>query len=269
MSTYAIGDLQGCYEPLCRLLDKLNFDPAEDQLRFAGDLINRGPDSLKTLRLIYSLRESAMTVLGNHDLHTLAVYYSGQRAKKKDTVNDIFAADDVECLLSWLRQCPLLDWDESRRQLLVHAGIPPQWRVSQALAYAAEVEQVLKSDSATGYFQAMYGNEPSCWDEQLQGLDRLRLITNYFTRMRFINARGCLELAHKEGLEKAPEGYSAWFQFPRQDNIQILFGHWAAIQGFTGHASFIALDTGCVWGGNLRAMNLDTGELIEVPANAE
>ncbi len=268
MPTYAIGDLQGCYEPLCRLLDKLNFDPARDQLRFAGDLINRGPDSLKTLRLIYSLRQSAMTVLGNHDLHTLAVFYGRQRGKKKDTVDAIYEADDAEILLSWLRQNPLLHWDEVRRMLLVHAGIPPQWTVQQAADYAREVERVLASTTAPQYFQAMYGNEPSCWDEALQGMDRMRLITNYLTRMRFIDSRGCLELTHKEGLEKAPSGFNAWFQFPRQDDIRILFGHWAAIQGYTGLPNYIGLDTGCVWGGNLRAMNLDTSELIEVSGHA-
>ncbi|WP_020406992.1 symmetrical bis(5'-nucleosyl)-tetraphosphatase [Hahella ganghwensis] len=264
MSVYAIGDVQGCCEALERLLEKLKFDPAADQILFAGDLINRGPESLQTLRLIYSLRHSVMSVLGNHDLHALAVYFGRQRSKKKDTLSALYDAEDAEVLLEWLRECPLAHYDEERHLMVVHAGVPHHWSVAQTLSLAAEVEQVVRGSHAHDFFCEMYGNLPHCWNESLQGMERLRVITNYLTRMRFLDEQGCLELTHKQGLETAPEGFKAWFQYPRNDDLKILFGHWAAIQGVTGVTRFHALDTGCVWGGNLRAMNVDTGEYIEV-----
>ncbi len=268
MPVYAIGDVQGCYDALGRLLDKLNFDPAADQILFAGDLINRGPESLQTMRLIYSLRHSVMSVLGNHDLHALAVYFGRQKSKKKDTLSDLYEAEDAEVLLEWLRECPLAYYDQSRHLMLTHAGVPPQWSVAQTLRLAGEVEQVVRGPHAIDFFHAMYGNLPHCWNEDLKDMERLRVITNYLTRMRFLDAEGCLELTHKQGLETAPEGFRAWFQYPRDDGLTVLFGHWAAIQGKTNLERVHALDTGCVWGGVLRAMNVDSGEYIEVESHA-
>ncbi|WLQ13902.1 symmetrical bis(5'-nucleosyl)-tetraphosphatase [Hahella aquimaris] len=264
MATYAIGDIQGCFEPLQRLLDKLSFDPAVDSLWFAGDLINRGPHSLECLRYIKSLGDSALSVLGNHDLHALAVYYGGEKIKRKDTFQSILQAPDCEELMQWLLRHPLAYYDSDRNIFMSHAGLPPQWSVSQALTLAAELQRALRGPDAKTYFQNMYGNEPVCWRDDLTGLERLRCITNYFTRMRFLDAKGGLEFKHKEKIETAPPGYAPWFSYPRQDDATILFGHWAALQGNTGRARFVALDTGCVWGGTLRAVNLDTMEMTEV-----
>ena len=266
MTIYAIGDVQGCYQSLRKLLDKISFNDSKDQLWFAGDLINRGPQSLQTLRFIRSLRKSAMTVLGNHDLHALAIYYGDSPAKSKDTLRDLFNASDAPKLFAWLKKQPLAHYDKQRNILLTHAGIPPQWSVKEALRYAHEVEEVLRSEHASKYFAHMYGNTPNLWDEKLKGYDRLRVITNYFTRMRFIDKDGRLDLKSKQGIESAPKGFDAWFNYSRPEKLTMLFGHWAAIQGVTGKKRYIALDTGCVWGCRLRAYALDTGEYFEVPA---
>ncbi len=261
MATYVIGDLQGCYSSLRCLLDKLAYSPSRDELWFAGDLVNRGPESLACLRWV---RDSgARTVLGNHDLHLLAIYYGGKHLlKRKDTLSGIVQSEDAESLLTWLRSQALLIHDDDRDLLLSHAGVPHIWSVTQAKSLAAELESLLQEGDYGAFFEAMYGNQPACWQGDLQGLERARVITNYFTRMRFIMPDGTLDFAAKEGLDSAPEGYFPWFRFERPDTTRIVFGHWAALEGSTGSAQFIATDTGCVWGGALTAMNIDTGERI-------
>lgn len=262
MTDYAIGDIQGCYDRLRDVLAKVDFSPSRDRLWVAGDLINRGPSSLDTLRYIEGLGSSAVVVLGNHDLHLLAVALGGHQTRKKDTLEEILGAPDHDRLVAWLRQQNLCVHDADRNVLMAHAGVPHIWDVGQALACAREVESVIASDQAQEYFTHMYGNQPECWAADLVGMDRWRVITNYFTRMRFIAADGTLELATKESADHAPEGFAPWFEYPRGDDVRIIFGHWAALEGNTGSDRFIALDTGCVWGGALTMMNLDSGEKI-------
>lgn len=209
MAVYAVGDLQGCLDPLKCLLERVAFDPAKDRLWLVGDLVNRGPQSLETLRFLYAMRESVVSVLGNHDLHLLAVAHKSERLKKSDTLREILEAPDREPLLDWLRRLPLLHYDEQRKVALVHAGIPPQWSLEKARLRAAEVEQALRDDQRLPLFlDGMYGNEPAKWDKKLHGIDRLRVITNYFTRMRFCTEDGKLDLKSKEGLDTAPPGYA-------------------------------------------------------------
>jgi len=265
MTLYAVGDLQGCLEPLQCLLAQVAFDPQKDRLWLTGDLVNRGPQSLATLRFLYAMRASVQTVLGNHDLHLLAVRHSRKNLRRSDTLEDILQAPDCDELLHWLRQQPLLHHDAERGLTLVHAGIPPQWTLKKALKRAAEVEAVLRDDGLLAdYLDDLYGNEPSLWDKKLRGTARLRLITNYFTRMRFCTAEGKLELASKEGADTAPEGYAPWFSHPtRKMRWQtIVFGHWAALQGRCDEPYVQALDSGCVWGGALTMLNLDNGQRL-------
>ncbi|WP_166366004.1 symmetrical bis(5'-nucleosyl)-tetraphosphatase [Pseudomonas akapageensis] len=263
MAVYAVGDLQGCLQPLICLLERVAFDPAKDQLWLVGDLVNRGPESLATLRFLYAMRHSLVCVLGNHDLHLLAAGHNIERLKKADTLREIIEAPDAKELLDWLRQQKLLHFDEQREVALVHAGIPPQWSMSKALRYAAEVEEVLRDDNRfKPYLDGMYGNEPNKWDRNLRGIDRLRLITNYFTRMRFCTKEGKLDLKSKEGADSAPAGYLPWYAHKsrRTRLLKIIFGHWAALEGRVDEPGIIALDTGCVWGGALTLLNVDTGE---------
>ncbi|PCM43033.1 symmetrical bis(5'-nucleosyl)-tetraphosphatase [Marinobacter sp. ANT_B65] len=262
MTDFAIGDIQGCYDRLKDVLGKVDFSPSRDRLWVAGDLINRGPSSLETLRYIESLGNSAVVVLGNHDLHLLAVVLGGHALKRKDTLAEILNAPDRDKLVNWLRQQNLCVHDAERNLMMAHAGVPHIWNVEQALASAREVENVIRGEQAPEYFAHMYGNKPERWDEKLSGMDRWRVITNYFTRMRFIATDGRLELTAKESFGSAPEGFAPWFEFSRPDDLRVIFGHWAAIEGKTGIDRFIALDTGCVWGGALTMMNLDSGEKI-------
>ncbi|PXX93437.1 diadenosine tetraphosphatase [Marinobacter vulgaris] len=262
MTDYAIGDIQGCYERLMDVLAKVDFSPSRDRLWVAGDIINRGPSSLDALRYVESLGSSAVVVLGNHDLHLLAVALGGHALKNKDTLSDILEAPDHPRLLDWLRQQNLFVHDANRNLVMVHAGLPHIWTVDQALGYGREVEAVIRGPEAEVYFTHMYGNRPERWHPDLAGMDRWRAITNYFTRMRFIAEDGTLELAAKDSAAAAPDGYAPWFQFPRTDDVRVVFGHWAALEGRTDSDRFIGLDTGCVWGGTLTLMNLDSGEKI-------
>ncbi|HIO28381.1 symmetrical bis(5'-nucleosyl)-tetraphosphatase [Marinobacter salarius] len=262
MTDYAIGDIQGCYERLLDVLAKVDFSPSRDRLWVAGDLINRGPSSLETLRYVESLGSSAVVVLGNHDLHLLAVAMGGHTLRNKDTLADILEAPDHQRLFDWLRQQNLCVHDEDRNLVMVHAGLPHIWSVEEAVGYSREVEAVIRGPEAESYFADMYGNWPERWHPDLSGMDRWRVITNYFTRMRFIAEDGTLELAAKESAASAPDGYAPWFRFPRQDDVRVVFGHWAALEGQTESTRYFGLDTGCVWGGKLTLMNLDTGEKI-------
>ncbi|MBD3658075.1 MULTISPECIES: symmetrical bis(5'-nucleosyl)-tetraphosphatase [Marinobacter] len=262
MTDYAIGDIQGCFDRLLDVLAKVDFSPSRDRLWVAGDLINRGPDSLATLRHIEAMGSSAVVVLGNHDLHLLAVALGGHKPKAKDTLADILGAPDHDRLIEWLRQQNICVYDGDRQLFMAHAGLPHIWSVEQARAHGRELEAVIRGPGAGEYFRQMYGNFPACWDDRLSGMERWRMITNYFTRMRFIAADGTLELATKEAAGKAPEGFAPWFRYPRNDDVKVIFGHWAALEGQTGSDRFIGLDTGCVWGGVLTMMDLDTGERI-------
>ncbi|MDR7088023.1 MULTISPECIES: symmetrical bis(5'-nucleosyl)-tetraphosphatase [Cellvibrio] len=259
MATYAIGDIQGCLEPLQCLLQEIKFNPSKDKLWLAGDLINRGPDTLETLRFLYRLRDSITIVLGNHDLHFIAVYYGQRKRGKNDTLDELLRAPDCADLVYWLRQQKLVHHDPLLNFTMVHAGIPPQWDLSEALAHAREVENVLQTDKVEIFLAGMYGNLPNRWNDNLAGVDRLRLITNYFTRMRFCSADGELELQTKESVDAAPIGFAPWFSFAERKtwDQRILFGHWAALEGRTDVENVYALDTGCVWGGSLTALRLE------------
>ncbi len=257
MTHYAVGDIQGCLDPLLRLLGSVSFDPACDKLIAVGDLINRGPKSLETLRFCKGLGDSFKTVLGNHDLHLLAIAHGVRAPTPKDTVNEILAASDRDELLAWLQQQPLLLTIDDFT--VVHAGIPPIWSLTQARRLAAEIAEVLRSDNSTEYFHNMYGNQPRQWSDDLQGPERWRVITNYLTRMRFCTAEGRLELESKDAAN-APAPYAPWFAHKGRKTGQdkIIFGHWAALEGRDCGPNLFALDTGCVWGGPMRLMNLQS-----------
>lgn len=263
MATYAIGDIQGCYASLMQLLELIEFSD-QDQLWLTGDLVNRGPQSVEVLRFVSSLGGQAISVLGNHDLHLLAVH-SGQVARKAgQTLAPVLAAPDCEQLLDWLRQQPLLHDDQRLGSVMVHAGIPHIWTLDQAKALATEVETVLRTDPSN-YFKEMYGDQPQRWRNSLKGADRLRVITNYFTRMRFIKKSGRLDFAAKGGLESQPNAYLPWFAQIRKEPLgrRVICGHWAAL-GFYENALMSGLDTGCVWGNRLSALRLDDGALFSV-----
>lgn len=257
MATYAIGDIQGCFDELTTLLSNIGFSK-KDTLWVAGDLVNRGPKSLETLRYLKSLGKRAVIVLGNHDLHLLAVHYGASKVKRSDTLDEILAADDRQELMDWLRKQKLLVHDPLLNYSMSHAGIPPQWTLSEALNYAKEVEDVISGDNAAEFFHNMYGNQPDLWDDTLTGWDRLRLITNYLTRMRFCDIRGRLELKAKGIIGSQPDYTYPWFVLPRKTEQQpLIFGHWAALEGQADADNVFALDTGCVWGNALTAMCLE------------
>lgn len=272
MATYAVGDLQGCLEPLQCLLEQVAFDPARDRLWLVGDLVNRGPQSLETLRYLYSIRDSLVCVLGNHDLHLLAAWRNIERLKKSDTLREILEAPDCEELLQWLRQQKLMHYDEALHVALVHAGIAPQWSLKKALKCAAEVEEALRDDNRfEPFLDGMYGNDPAKWDSDLKGVTRLRVITNYFTRMRFCTSEGKLDLKSKEGLDTAPAGYAPWFSHKERKtrDLKIIFGHWAALEGRSNEPGIFALDSGCVWGGAMTLLNVDSGMRITCDCDAQ
>lgn len=267
MATYVVGDIQGCFDALRRLLDSATFDPAHDRLWSVGDLVNRGPDNLNTLRFFRDLGERALAVLGNHDLHLLAVEAGARKSGRKDTVQDVLEAPDAPKLLHWLRHQPLIHL--AGPYVLSHAGVPHIWSAAEASAFAAEVETQLRRDDYRNFLLHMYGDQPDRWYPELTGWDRLRVIVNYFTRMRFIGTGGNLDFAAKEGAEEAPFGMHPWFAYPRQTadrHAVFLFGHWAALNGETGKPRFIGLDTGCIWGGHLTMLRLDDGRKFQVPA---
>lgn len=263
MAVYAIGDVQGCYEPLQRLLEKLRFDTSQDQVWFAGDLINRGPSSLKVLRLVKSLEESAVAVLGNHDLTLLAIAAGCILPRRKDTLQDILQAPDRETLLEWLRYRPLMHYDAKLNFILAHAGVAPQWDLKQAIDCAAEVERVLQSPNYINFLNEMYGNEPHHWHDDLQGTARLRFIVNAFTRMRYCHLNGALNFKYKGPLGSQPSYLVPWFQVPlrRTYTSNIVFGHWAALGYFRDRGIF-AIDSGCVWGARLTAIQVDALEKV-------
>jgi bis(5'-nucleosyl)-tetraphosphatase (symmetrical) len=261
MARYAIGDIQGCCDELRALLARLNFSADRDELWFVGDLVNRGPQSLDTLRFVRALGANATVVLGNHDLHLLAIAYGTKRKPKEgDTLDDVLQAPDREQLLEWLLGRPLAVYDEPRGDFLVHGGLVPDWTPRQAANLAREVEAVLRDDSRT-LFDSMYGNKPDKWDEKLRGMDRLRFVINAFTRMRYVTSDGRIDLKQKDAPGEQDEGFVPWFDAPGRASrdVRVVCGHWSTL-GLKRRKDLLALDTGCVWGGKLTAVNLDTEE---------
>ncbi|MBT8137226.1 MAG: symmetrical bis(5'-nucleosyl)-tetraphosphatase [Gammaproteobacteria bacterium] len=256
MTDYAIGDIQGCHTPLVQLLEKLAFDPEHDRLWFTGDLVNRGPDSLATLRLVKELGERALCVLGNHDLHLLAVHAGHAKQKKRDTLGAVLAAPDCDELTDWLRSRPLAIYQSGF--LMVHAGVLPQWDITQTLHCAAEVESTLRSDRCDDFLRDMYGDEPAAWSDTLTGTARLRCIVNALTRLRYCDADGRMQLDAKGSPGTEPAGYLPWFRVPGRNTsgAPVIFGHWSTL-GDIEDAGVYGLDSGCVWGGRLSAMPLD------------
>ena len=261
MSLYCIGDLQGCNAALQALLEKIDFSPSRDTVYLLGDLVNRGPDSLGTLRCLAALGDSAQCLLGNHDLHLLAVWQGVRQPGRRDTLDALLQAPDRDVLLDWLRHRALAIYRHG--WLMVHAGVLPQWSVADTLALAGEVESVLRGAGLKDFLQGMYGNAPCQWDPALQGADRLRVVVNALTRLRFCSAQGAMEFASNEGAGSAPTGYLPWFEVPGRASqaVPIAFGHWSTLAS-GGHrpglrSNTLPLDTGCVWGGCLTAARLD------------
>ncbi len=259
MATYAVGDVQGCLEPLQRLLESVRFDPAADRLWLVGDLVNRGPASLATLRFVRGLGDAAVAVLGNHDLHLLARVWRGGAPRRKDTLAEVLEAPDLHELVGWLRALPLVHHDRRLGWTMVHAGIPHIWSIEEALARSREVETWLRGEAVDRFFAEMYGDDPPGWRPELDAIARARVIVNYFTRMRFIDAAGDLDLKTKEGPAAARPGFFPWFhrRHPADAGARLVFGHWAALDGAVAVPGIHALDTGCVWGGRLSMLRLE------------
>ena len=267
MAIYAIGDIQGCYNEFQQLLDQIRFDATQDKLWLVGDLVNRGPDSLRVLRLVKSLGESAITVLGNHDLHLLAVAAEEAALHQGDTLDEILNAPDRDELLTWLRHQRLLHAENG--YVLVHAGLLPQWSVKKATALAREVENALRSDNYALFFEHMYGNAPRAWSDDLTGYKRLRVIANAFTRLRICNSEGEMEFKFKGEEENIPTDYLPWFDLPtrKSRDSTVIFGHWSAL-GLKVMPNIIALDTGCLWGGSMTAIRLEDRKIFQVGCNS-
>ena len=267
MSTYAVGDVQGCYDELRRLLDSVSFDPANDTLWLVGDLVNRGPKSLETLRYASSLGDRAVTVLGNHDLNLLAVAEGLRKPHRGDTIDIIMQAPDRDELLRWLRTRKLMHADAG--YAMVHAGLPPQWSIARALELAGEVEAALRGPDHVGLLKNMYGNAPTAWDDALSGYDRLRVIVNAMTRLRLCDAHGNMNFTHKEAPVDVPPGYMPWFDVPGRASADtpIVCGHWAAL-GLVLRDDLLSIDTGCVWGRELSALRLEDRRLAQCDCRA-
>ncbi len=260
MATYAIGDIQGCYSAFKKLLKKIKFNPDKDKVWICGDLVNRGPDSLKTLQFIRSLGDAAQCVLGNHDLHLLAIYYTSVDEKKSDTLNDILNSPDVDELMLWLRQQPLFYFDVHLNCAMVHAGIYPSWTIEDCQTYADEVHNVIKGDQYLSFFNSMYGNKPDYWQPSLQGMERLRFITNVFTRMRFIDDEDRLHLKLKGSPSKQIDSeIYPWFERTKKHlkHNRVVFGHWSTLKS-QQYDNFFAIDSGCLWGGELTALKISS-----------
>ena len=268
MARWAVGDVQGCCQELEQLLARIHFSADRDRLWLVGDLVNRGPASLATLRLVRGLGASAVSVLGNHDLHLLAVALAGGRLRKNDTLKEVLAAPDRDALLEWLLLLPLAHFEPEHGDLLLHAGVVPQWSVAQTLQLAAEVERSLREDPRA-LLSDMYSDQPDQWQATLAGPDRLRFTINVLTRLRFCTADGRVDLKQKGKPESAPRPWLPWFKVPGRASCdhRIVFGHWSAL-GLFSAPGVLALDTGCVWGGALTAVHLDDPEAppVSVPS---
>jgi len=263
MARYAIGDVQGCCDELIELVARIGFDPARDRLWFVGDLVNRGPKSLEVLRTVRALGEAAVVVLGNHDLHLLAVAEGLTRKRADDTLDEALAAPDCDELLAWLRARPLMhvegDW------AMVHAGLLPEWTVPRAQALAAEVERVLRGPDYRDFLARMYGSTPAAWNDALEGWERLRVIVNAMTRIRFMSSAGQMELKSKGAAP--PPGFAAWYDArPQREEPALVCGHWSTL-GLKLDHRVAMIDTGCVWGGALTALRLEDRWLVQVPCS--
>jgi len=272
MSTYAIGDLQGCYSELQDLLDKINFDETNDQLWFVGDLVNRGPNSLECLRFVKSLGTKAKTVLGNHDLHLLAVANKVRKPHRNDTFDEILNAEDSETLFNWIKQQPLLVNESDLNFTMIHAGLPPQWTLEQAKELAQETESLIQSNHFYDFIHNMYGNKPDIWHEKLEGDDRHRFIINAFTRIRYLDKNNKLDMKEKSAPGEQVKSLLPWYQIKnrRTQTDKIIFGHWSTVHlgyenNFKRHNVY-PLDTGCLWGGELTAMRLEDEKMFSVPS---
>jgi bis(5'-nucleosyl)-tetraphosphatase (symmetrical) len=269
MTRWAIGDVQGCGTELDELLQRIHFNIDRDLLWFTGDLVNRGPQSLATLRRVRSLAANAVVVLGNHDLHLLAVaFVPGQRLRRGDTLDDILAAADRDALLGWLLERPLANYDSAHNELLAHAGLVPQWHAQQASQLASEVSAALQRDPRA-VLGSMYGDEPDQWDDRLQGEERLRFIINVLTRVRVCTVQGRVDMNQKGPPGEARPPWMPWFKVPGRASAssRVIFGHWSALGLYRGDG-VLALDTGCVWGGALTAVNLDDPDAPPVAVRA-
>ena len=266
MSNYAIGDLQGCYSELQCLLKKISFDKAEDKLWFCGDLVNRGSESLDCLNFLYSIRENCHIVLGNHDLHLIAVQNSIRDINKNDTFLDILHSSKDDFLIDWLRSLPFhfiktIDTKEGEKEfVMTHAGIPPHWTKKELIGHSNKLSSNLISNDYRNFLKKIFGNKPDHPDKCKKDEEVLRLNINFLTRMRFYNSDGSLELDYKGKVETAPNNLKPWFEYKLnilEENTHILFGHWAALNGVTGKDKITALDTGCAWGKKLTAIRLE------------
>jgi bis(5'-nucleosyl)-tetraphosphatase (symmetrical) len=262
MATFLIGDVQGCDTALARLLEKIDFSPSRDTLYLLGDLVNRGPDSAGVLRRLMALEESAHCLLGNHDLSLLAVAHGLRAPHRNDTMDIVLQAPDREAMLHWLRRQRMAI--SAHGWLMVHGGVLPQWDLDQVLRLAAEVEAALRGPASVNFLSTMFGNQPTRWDDSLQGADRLRVIVNALTRLRFCTPEGRMDLKASGGLDGTPPGYLPWFDAPgrKTAGVQIAFGHWSTL-GFLQRPDLLSLDTGCVWGGCLSALRLAQGSAAQ------
>lgn len=271
MATYAIGDIQGCYHAFKALLTRIDFNPELDELWLVGDLINRGSGSLEVLRWCYAHRDNLKVVLGNHDLHALVVAAGFVKAHKGDTLDTLLEAEDRDVLLTWLR-CQHLAYQGEpylgEKYIMVHAGMLPQWTTEEVLCYAREVENALQGADYLTFLAKMYGNLPNSWCKNLEGLDRLRVITNAMTRLRICTNQGEMEFSFKGELSDVPNGFKPWFDVENRatKTSQVIFGHWSAL-GLQQRENIYALDTGCLWGGQLTAMNLQTKAIVQVQSH--
>jgi bis(5'-nucleosyl)-tetraphosphatase (symmetrical) len=259
MATYVIGDVQGCFDELKELLRKCSYDKKADRLWFVGDLVNRGPKSLEVLRFVRDLGTRAVVVLGNHDLHLVTQHEGFERKRKDDTFGDVLEADDADELVEWLRTRPMMHLD--RGYAMLHAGLLPQWSIEQAMALGKEVEASLRAPNYRDFLKNMYGSKPEEWSDALTGWDRLRVIVNAMTRMRFCSREGRMEF-HAKG-SKPPPGYLPWYETRRRKETPIVFGHWSQL-GLRLDPAATCLDSGCVWGGSLSALRLEDRALFQI-----
>jgi bis(5'-nucleosyl)-tetraphosphatase (symmetrical) len=267
MSLYAIGDIQGCHAEFCRLLELIGFSPSTDRLWLVGDLVNRGPDSLAVLREVKALGDAAVTVLGNHDFHLLTVAAGHQRAHRQDTIGPILAAPDRAELIDWLCARQLVTTEDER--LMVHAGLLPGWTPATALMLSREVESMLQSERVGEFLACLYGDEPRAWRDDLEGFDRLRVVVNACTRLRFCSADGTMELSEKRGPGSAPDGYLPWFVHPQRASagVTVVCGHWSTLD-LKLTPNLLMLDSGCLWGGALTAVRLADRRVFQVPGQS-
>ncbi len=262
MSVYVIGDVQGCFDELQELVDYIAFNPKKDQLWFVGDLVNRGPKSLETLRWVKSLENSAVTVLGNHDLHLLAAHAGAKEIRTTSSLHKTLQAKDIDTLIEWLRKQPLIQYNKKLKFSMVHAGLAPQWSILDAIEYSKEVETVLRSKKYKDFLFNMYGDQPSQWDGRLKGWNRLRAITNYLTRIRYCNDKGVMNFTEKGAPGTQSSNMKPWYEIPsrKSQDITVVFGHWSTLGHINDH-NVISTDTGCLWGGALTAVRIDSDKL--------